>query len=421
MRISFRFSLAKLLILFTIVAIILSIAGKRLFDSNNQKLVVDALRSDDSTATQGVPAGLGPRTFKNAGSGVRIIYDFESDTDGELFLSLDAKTQANQKGLSRFIDWFGLDYCHNVEAIEFERAIEKEDIALLRKLPGLKRLKLEEGFRWDYSAQTIGEKLPDGSTVLDELVTLKKLEVLELPCIPIPKLSELPQLKELTLHSLSLDATQLKKICDCKTLTKLDLNYVSIAHEEFKGARAIPSLKRLRWSGGGVQEQVDLGFLRNFPNLTDLRLSNQFSVSDAAIKEIGKLNKLESLVLQPSNIRSTRMQKLNPFAMFGEKLSELSSKDEPAINWEPMSNLKRLKHVEMDFDEVSNEAMRHICSASKGIKRISIAHSYVGNKGMDFLESLSNPETIRLGGTRITKTGIAGFVDAHPGCVIVWH
>ena len=400
MRTMFRFSLFKLFVLFTIVAIVLGLGGKRQYSAKFQRIGIDALRSD-SRASNG-PGG----RFKSLEAEVELFYDFESEFElkksYESFLRRAKGSGSCQPvGLS---EWFGVDFCHKIERVNFGREVTGQDVKYLKMFDGLKRLELGSGI--------------SNKEVRDQIGDLYSLEELTMTRFSAPDLSGLKRLKELSFENsyqwdLTLNQKSLRRIGQSRSLEtiKIDCDIEEGAWETFP---EMETVKELSWSQSRRGNR-GLEFLKKFPNLVKLNLSGPFEIDDDSLEALGSLVQLESLVLKSHANRESRT-KLHPFAFFRSE----AQVPRPTVDWSLLSGIKKLKLVVLEFDDLSDQAVGEICSTNKGIEFLSIRATNVGNQGMDFIEQLPALKKLRTGQNMVTRSGIEGFEKARPECEIVW-
>ena len=148
----------------------------------------------------------------------------------------------------------------------------------LHDLPNLERIEIERGNH---------DRLFDG---LDKLRTLKSL-----------KLSVLMYMNDS-------DLDELKNLGQLKQLEMIYLRNITSAG--LQNLRGLKLLEDLTLDEMGPVETDDLGFLNDLPSLKRLRLSDNTTVSDAAISTVIGLSKLTLLDLTQSHVSKASMDRL---------------------------------------------------------------------------------------------------------------
>jgi len=406
-----RFSLFKLLVLFTIVAISLGVGGNRYYRANLQKTAIEALRSDRKVEASPEVTLKRAYTYGRDGFGtVSLLYDFESDSvkpGQESYLTRDKKAATNSTANpSEASKWLGVDFCHNISRVEISRECAAEDLKFLRMLPGIESLVLNEGYQTDEVGQQLNH--------------LKTLESLSIVGDAVPSLENLKRLKTLKLsgryNSYDLSTTDLLNVAKLNSLTTLQISSTSIQNDAWDSFSTMETVKELSWNDGYSRNDYGLGFLKYFPNLVVLKLDGSIDIDNESIEAIGSLTKLEKMIIR-SNVKSKTMSKLHPLAFFN---SNQESKTDEKLNWNPLSSLTKLKHAQLEFDSLTDDAIGKICSSNLEIEYLSIRKTNVGNRGMDSIERLSSLKMLRTGGNLVTRSGLEGLKTALPNCKVVW-
>jgi Leucine-rich repeat (LRR) protein len=137
---------------------------------------------------------------------------------------------------------------------------------------------------------------------------------------------------------------------------------------------------------------LNYAFLAPIAGLEELSLANA-GLNDASLGQLPKLPALKRLVLDGNDIR-------------GNGLAALST--QPA-----------LVDLSLGCPSLTDLWAKNLAEL-KQLKRLSLAGSGLGDKGIQHLESLTNPEALDLRKTKVTAAGIDRLQKALPKCKIDW-
>jgi len=229
----------------------------------------------------------------------------------------------------------------------------------LRRLIGLKRMEVLD---FDF-----GTPLNQGNAhLLHQSPNLRvlKAEVARAKDLPIvmSRISECSQLERLTLHYWEGKITyDLWKLHRLKKLRRLEVPY-AVTDLDLKGLRHLSRLEDLTLGGDEISEE-GLRHLSNLPRLTSLTLRPSVSLTTPVMAQIGKLSNLRSLSLQGSDRERNKRSIKGAFHLKGltklERL-DLASRDFSDDDAAILESFTNLRTLHLDNTAISIVGLKHI-------------------------------------------------------------
>ncbi len=278
----------------------------------------------------------------------------------------------------------------HIEQINFYAAtrVNDEALMLLRSLPHL----------WDITMWG-GEVTDVGMSALAEIKSLRFLSLSGCTRITdegVKRLTPLNKLETLTLSGTRVSGKGVKLIATMKTLTHLRLGESELAASERDD---LASLVHLKEFDALTVLDASLQKVYAIPNLTRLTVADRGDpvgrsnpkVTDAGLKGIAALAKLERL-------------ELDDLSVTGAGLKELA----------PLKNLTYLSLVKLKLGDTGLESLAELTK----LKSLNMRYSKVTDKGLKALSSLKNLTDLDLSLTDVTEAGVEELQKALPKCKI---
>jgi RNA polymerase sigma factor (sigma-70 family) len=257
----------------------------------------------------------------------------------------------------------------------------------LKAVVGMKELRYLNltGRRWTTEALKNLAGLPklqildtDASDAcLKELAALKQLTHLTLHCdafdpaVPqrnlfivtdagMKEVGAFKHLRSLGLHGANVSEAGVKELAALADLRKVDLYRTKMKSASLKQLSALTKLESLKLSRSDVAD-ADLEALVAFKELKFLDLTQNFQVTNAAVKRIGELPQLETLVVSMTGIKNLDdMPRL-------KQLKTLDISHLPIVNLKPLAACKRLESVSMG-PNIPDTEVEELRKASPGLR-----------------------------------------------------
>jgi len=274
-----------------------------------------------------------------------------------------------------------------------------ELIVSLKSLPNLKTLRMEQSSITD---QTIAEvaKFPkvddlllDRCGITDEcLKSLGQSKTIKRIRAPRTKLSDagLAYLKD-TVQLELLDLSDCNQISDeglshlKGKLKEFDIFRTRVGNDALAAISGAKEMSKMKLRDCAITTKGIVEHIGKFPNLTALDLS-ETTIKDAALAEIGKLEKLEDL-----NLWHTRVT--------DEGLRSLTS--------------SKLKRLNLDDTNIGDGAIEHL-SKIEGLEFLHIGKTAVTDEKIGELAKLKNLKDLILTNTTLSKKAVASLQEKLP-------
>lgn len=199
-------------------------------------------------------------------------------------------------------------------------------------------------------------------------------------------LPRLHQLKHLVLYGSDITDTGLVAVAECRQLEGLSLMETRITDS---GLIHLKQLRRLKYlTVGSELTNKGLGHLGNCPQLEELTLSCP-NVTDAGLVHLTKLKQLRRLQI-----------------MDGGKIS-----DDGLVQ---IGKLRRLEHLLLDQTAISDRGLEHLKGLT-GLRVLWIRYAAISDTGIVHLKHLPKLEDLMVGYTDVTQKGIDELKRALPG------
>lgn len=177
-------------------------------------------------------------------------------------------------------------------------------------------------------------------------------------------LSQLPELKELSMLSDSITDKGLAHLKGCPQLQKLSLSWPHITKAGWSHLQGVVRLRELDITGATVAD-AELEQIAKLSHLKILRITAS-SVNDDGVKYLKGLEELEGLALITSDITDTGLKHLK--------------------------EIKRLKSLSLAGNKVTDAGLKHLAEHA-GLKWISLNETWISKEGVEALkQALPNCE-----------------------------
>jgi hypothetical protein len=160
--------------------------------------------------------------------------------------------------------------------------------------------------------------------------------------------------------------------------------------------------------GSGVD--VDLSVLREVPQLVHLELPRR-SVGDRDVDALGRLKRLQVLVLGETNLTDVGLQSL-------ARLHELHRLNLPRVEagttgLAAVAALPELQLLRIGGPNVTDDALKSLTPA-KSLRSLILCRAPITDAGLPALTPMTNLESLYLDGTEVTEAGARYLNGARP-------
>jgi hypothetical protein len=334
-----RFSLRTFLIATAILSIVLAWCSNIILHTRNQRAVVARLRAAEG----------------------RAYYD------QGLFLE-----PAPGPWFGRFL--FGQDAYAHITTVNFDTVEDDEVVALLKRLPKLRKLSL-------------GRRHVTDAT--------------------LAHLLQMPQLEELELGSTSVTPTglsQLQKLPRLQTLSLSD----NMGDAIFEGLPALTNVRVLSLN----HMQITAAGLKSIGEMTNLRKLEFFAqpqFDEAALHHLSRLHQLEEFDISRVAISSRGLA----------HLTQLRSLQKISISWAPnfgdndvaiLEKFPGLRQLRLGRTQITDAAIPEIASLS-ALTELDLYEAAITDEGIAQLAGRLDLQKLRLGGTKVTNASAPHFAS----------
>jgi internalin A len=252
----------------------------------------------------------------------------------------------------------------------------------------------------------------------------------------LANLSGMSELAELSI-ALELKDADLAHLSCLKSLETLEIWCEGLGDPGMVHLGQLPGLKRLDFIKGGQVSEAGLKELAKLERLEQLEIGNN-PITDAGLVHLSRLSKLEFLDVRGSVITTlepirnlTRLRRLfvSKTGISDEGLEAvegfvdllyldlggLKVTDAGMKHLKPLVNLQylMLNHTKIDDDGLAN------LTGMKKLERLSLNRTAITDEGLEHLKACSKLGQIDLANTMVTPEGIAALKEALPGCLIL--
>jgi type 1 glutamine amidotransferase len=329
---------------------------------------------------------------------------------------------------------FAFDAAGNLVAVDLASdrvSVSDADLACLRALPHLKRLKLSgsgisnAGIKQLSSLAGLAElslldaQIDDaGLEQLAQLANLTSLSVRRSSQVTdagLAVLKRLPKLTDVGLIDLGITNRGLDAVKQIARLRVLDLRGCSqIDNAGLEQLTGLRNLKVLRIGGYAIGDDT-LDIVKRFPSLAGLTL-DEVAVTDAGLAKIAGLPLEEISFSRCYSITDEAFRHLAAF----RKLRQLTLRGVPLTG----TGLKQLPEdsnlavLRLNETGIGDNAIEHIRKL-KNLTRLELRQSRVSDAAIDILTSLPRLTLLDITQTGITDAGTERLAKALPRCKIV--
>ena len=226
----------------------------------------------------------------------------------------------------------------------------------------------------EFGEQTIDtiEAIPDSP------IKISEISLSETPAnFSIQWLTELQELKALSLDRSTLTSTDAKALSELKKLETLALSFCELDESVWPALPQIPNLKALTLIEISCKKE-SLRVLKDLDQLTSLTINNM-DFSDGDFRLISNMQNLEFLDLEGTNVKS------NP------------------IEWSAMQ--PKLEHLDLSGTNIEDDDLKN-CPVCEQLSFISLESCRVGSTAAEFVSRLSKVTDVFLGGTNISDADL---------------
>jgi hypothetical protein len=169
----------------------------------------------------------------------------------------------------------------------------------------------------------------------------------------------------------------------------------------------------INFDEGSDPTDDDLAILQDLPDLRELTLMNRTKFTDAGLRNLSALPRLEVLALSGTKVYGSGLAHFRyPERISGLSLDNAPITDEALMHVGKMSNLKWLV---MNNTKITDKGLAHLASL-KSLESLQFRGTAVTDDGLAHLKSLSSLKQLLLDDTQTTPAGRARLKQALPGC-----
>jgi Leucine-rich repeat (LRR) protein len=240
---------------------------------------------------------------------------------------------------------------------------------------------------------------------LKELAVMKNLKVLDLITndltdAGLKHVGQLTGLESLTYWGAKVTDTGLKEIAGLKNLKYLNLSFANITDDGLKHLHGLANLADLDL----VATPVTGATLDGFAGLTRIDLLNT-KVTDAGMRGISRLEKLESLNLQGTKITDAGLKELKGM----KRLTELSlPKNVSAEGLKEITHLTTIKYLDLYEAALTDAAMKEVGQLTNLMTLDVAGKKTFTDAGLGHLKSLKELRKLNLV-ANLSDDGLKGF------------
>jgi hypothetical protein len=206
---------------------------------------------------------------------------------------------------------------------------------------------------------------------------------------------------------------QVSLVYDNSTGKRFDNPNIQPCDELLRKLAKLPGLQELLLHGTQVTDEG----LRHIGRMTDLEklfIWDARSVTDAGIKHLSDLKKLQYIHISKSNLTDDSLALLSGLPKIeGLSLQQNHFSDEGLARLSGQDRLKRL-HVGLGESRFTDAGLGHLKGFVK-LETLDIQHSQVTARGLEHLKELPNLKSLWLSGTRVSQAEAQALEKATPG------
>jgi Leucine-rich repeat (LRR) protein len=243
----------------------------------------------------------------------------------------------------------------------------------------------------------------------------------------IALLKKLPQLRELTMASVSLADGDLEHLKALKHLHTLHITFAVITDKDLEAIKDLKELRSLDLSNSELSTRA-IERLKDLTGLRELKLSGFRTVTDATAAGLASLDKLERLELQygpnlsdEGLARLRGLKGLKYLLLNSNKITDgglavlkdlenleslnLFTQTTSAAGLEHLKGVKKLKELSLTGYRIPDAGLAPLKELTQ-LEDLTLSCQYVGDGGLECLKSLTNLRRLTLM-TRMTNNGLS--------------
>jgi hypothetical protein len=249
------------------------------------------------------------------------------------------------------------------------------------------------------------------------------------------RLSRLANLKDVDVHSDSLDGSFLSQLPPDAGLAELSLRSERLDDSVLRSACRFSSLTSLQLMGLRLESAATLSELGELTRLESLSLSGEFSLAETKVLET--LPQLHSLQLAPGDAKIdddtfarlcrcqvvsdlqlldlalTRPESMQQLARLPKLYSLDLHGDFPSEGLEVLATLPELEFAALDSHLLSNDGIRRVAQ-SPTIYHLTIVSEQIDDEVLDDLAAMPSLRELTLWNTKVTMQGIGRLRSKRP-------
>lgn len=226
-------------------------------------------------------------------------------------------------------------------------------------------------------------------------------------------LRKVPGLRHLNLTRTPISDAGLFHVSKLKGLEILMLGGTDVTDEGFELFDSLVDLQQLNLTNTGITDR-GLAPIAQMPKLEALWLDTT-DITDAALELLGGSQSLELLDLRRTDITDRGLQHLRGLANLQE-LNLAGCQNITAAGLAALSGFQRLEWLCLDATSVDDESLQHLVDLP--LKTVLLNWTQIGNGALMWLERLASLTDLRLLGTKIDESRVEQFRSARPNCSV---
>jgi hypothetical protein len=254
-----------------------------------------------------------------------------------------------------------------------------------------------------------------GAEFLRQMHRIKSLEVLDMGgsmslSEGFIRFREFPKLRVVSFFEDGVTVKTLRDINGMKCLEDLDVTTGEIGDEEIRELRNLPSLKTLCLGECQVGDEglKSIARLRQLRCLNLSRAVSERPITDAGLKFVASLPKLEKLYLEGTRVTDKGMATLS--AIPNLRTLDIGKSRAPPAGLASLVACQTLSTLVLDSTSLDSSAGSAL-SRIKGLESLDLSRTNFGDAGVAAIRSLGALQTLKLGWTPVSDECISYLLE----------
>ncbi|MEO5742504.1 MAG: hypothetical protein ABIS29_18105, partial [Vicinamibacterales bacterium] len=225
-------------------------------------------------------------------------------------------------------------------------------------------------------------------------------------------LTNLPQLKNLSLQHTEISTIGLEQLAAVRSLERLDLGHTLLGDNALAMLTSLTNLRVLDLPSTLVEGR-NLAALKALPNLREIDLGNA-PIGDEGMAQLAQLTALESINLRHTDITDAGM--VHFAALTNLKRLDLTSVDITEKGLAGLAPLTQLANLDLSFTRFAEPGLEMITKLT-ALERLGLEQTSITDTGMAWVAQLPKLQALNLNYTAVSDAGLlllsknSGFVE----------